>query len=134
MLILMLLGSAALSMGLAAIAYTEARSLTLGQRVNMRWELGPHYVAFGIAVLVIYFPLFSWLSDRLNNKRPQLLFALVGALLGLAPAYGLHLWGEPHLAALLSVEAYLSYGLFGIAGGLFGLCYVELSRDRSLLL
>lgn len=130
----MLLGSAALSMGLAVIAYNEARSWVLGERVYLRYELAPHYLAFGIAVLVIYFPVFSWLSDRLNDKRPPLLFALVGALLGLAPAYGLRLWGEPGLAAPLSVEAFLIYGMFGVAGGLFGLCYVELCRDRSLLL
>ena len=128
----MLFGSAVLSMSLARLAYNVVRPVVLGNAEYLKYEMFPHYVAFGIAVLVVYLPVFAWLSDRLNDKRQLLLFALVGAVLGLAPAYGLHLWGEPHVADLLSVEAVLTYGLFGVAGALLGPCYVKLSSDPSI--
>ena len=96
------------------------------------WSLYlPFYLAFGVAVTLVYLPVFWWLRERLKGTRPLLVFPLAGALLGMVPIYGLRVSGEARLANATSSEALMIYSMFVTSGFVFGLFYPGLCRERD---
>jgi NADH:ubiquinone oxidoreductase subunit 4 (subunit M) len=103
----------------------------LSQPLRLReWSLYlPFYLAFGVAVTLVYLPVFWWLRERLKETRPLLVFPLAGALLSMVPIYGLRVSGEPRLANATSSEALMIYSMFVTSGFVFGLFYPGLCRE-----
>lgn len=73
-------------------------------------------VVFAVAVLLVYAPAMSILRRRLRGYRPLVAFPLVAALVGTLPAT-LMIYAT---GLLLTPEAAVFYGCFGIAGVAFG--------------
>ncbi len=92
---------------------------------------GPFYLAFGIAVMLVYLPVFWWLRQRLRGTRPLFVFALAGALLSVMPIYGLRVSGDARLADETSPEALMIYALFVTTGFVFGLFYPGLCSAKE---
>lgn len=92
---------------------------------------GPFYLAFGIAVMLVYLPAFWWLRERLKGTRPLLVFPLAGALLSMVPIYGLKVSGDARLADGTSPEARIIYAMFVTTGFVFGLFYPGLWSEKE---
>ncbi len=96
------------------------------------WSLyGPFYLAFAMAVILVYLPLFWWLRERLKGIRPLLVFPLAGALVSVAPIYGLKVWGEARLVDGTSSETLMIDAMFVTTGFVFGLFYPGLCREEQ---
>lgn len=90
---------------------------------------GPFYLAFLLAVILVYLPVFRWLQNRLNGTRPPLVFALAGALLSMVPTYGLKVLGDARLEQATSPEALVIWATFVTAGFVFGWFYPGMCRE-----
>ena len=76
----------------------------------------------------MYLPVFRRVRDRLKGTRPRSLFALAGLLLGIVPAFFHGSFIEFRLPDRTSTEMILIYCMYGIAGFVFGHCYVAMCR------
>ena len=92
---------------------------------------GPFYLAFAIAVILVYLPAFWWLRKRLKGTRPLFVFPLAGALLSVMPIYGLKVSGDASLADSTSLEARVIYAMFVTSGFVFGLFYPGLCSEKE---
>jgi hypothetical protein len=92
---------------------------------------GPFYLAFGIAVMLVYLPVFWWMRERLKGTRALLVFPLAGALLSVMPIYGLKVSGDSRLADPASTEARIIYAMFVTSGFVFGLFYPGLISEKE---
>jgi len=100
---------------------------------SWEWDrYGSFYLAFGIAVMLVYLPVFWWLRERLKGTRPRLVFPLAGALLSTMPIYGLRVSGEARLADVTSPEALLISAMFVTSGFVFGLFYPGLCSENEM--
>jgi hypothetical protein len=91
----------------------------------------PFYLAFGIAVMLVYLPAFWWLRERLKGTRPLFVFPLAGALLSVMPMYGLRVSGDARVADPASTEAWIIYAMFVTMGLVFGLFYPGLYSEKK---
>jgi hypothetical protein len=99
---------------------------------SWEWAMyGPFYLAFGIAVMLVYLPVFWWLRQRLRGTRPLFVFPLAGALLSVMPIYGLRVSGDARLADETSLEALMIYALFVTTGFVFGVFYPGLCSEKE---
>ena len=77
-------------------------------------------IAFFALVPVVYLPAMSIVKRLLGGYQPVAAFALVAALLGVAPTGLIMFVFGGNVSSLLSQEAVLFYSCFALAGVVFG--------------
>jgi hypothetical protein len=81
-----------------------------------------------IAYPLVYLPSFRLLTRRLHGSRPNILFPLLGVVLGVAPVLLINLRWAGNLNSMLSPESQLFYILFAGVGVVLGGAYPLVDR------